>query len=383
VIGERGDYYRYYGDEEQSLALYSEAWKIFKNISPPNDPSAHSYGLTLAEIYCAAGRHEEGLAVIDEVEEGCRDYVKDSFVRCMYLRGWAHILREDYAAAASTLQAAVKLAKEHLEESHAYTLLSRFHLARTLDALGRQAEAQEQFQTVLPLTRERVQLPNARQMELFAHAWSLLHGGSTDEQTLREALDAAEQGLERAAVWPQYGSGPHLHLAKAIAQYKLAKLRQQGIGSAVKTLRAALNQHAFIPLRPRHKHVPMSRHELEVQLAEWLVEQGNESEAERALSDAVELRREHFGEDHPKVALAELRLGDFLIERGEFDRAEELLRAAYEKLTTNSQAADASRERAATLMAAFLGEEGRHDEMAAWQAKAESHGLPSKDNGTK
>ena len=75
---------------------------------------------------------------------------------------------------------------------------------------------------------------------------------------------------------------------------------QQDIGRAITTLREGLNQHEFIPLRPRHKHVPMSRHELEVQLAEWLVEQGNESKAEQVLSDAVELRIEHFADTYER-----------------------------------------------------------------------------------
>ena len=123
-------------------------------------------------------------------------------------------------------------------------------------------------------------------------------------RALREALDAAERGLRRAAVWPQYGGGPHLHLAKAVAQYKLAKMGQRDIGPAIETLRQGLQQHKFIPLRPRHKHVPMSRRELEVQLAQWLVEQDNENEAEHILSDAVELRIRHLGKDHPSVALA-------------------------------------------------------------------------------
>ena len=383
VIGERGDYYRYYGDQQQALASYSDAWQIFKNIHPPNDPLTHSYGLTLAEIYCLADRHEQAMEVIDQIEEDCRDHVKDSLVRCAYVRGWAHILREEYVAAASTLKMAVQLAEDYLEENHAYALLSRFHLARVLDVLGRTVESQAQYRQVLPLTRERTQLPHARLMELYAHAWTLLHCGTSNKQTLCEALDAANQGLRRAAAWPQYGSGPHLYLAKAIAQYKLAKLEQRDIEQAIETLRLGLQQHEFIPLRPRHKHVPMSRHELELQLTQWLDEQGHEGEAEQVLTEGVELRSKHFGENHPRVALAQLRVARFLIKRGQFQRAEEVLSIAYKTLIDSPRVATVHREQAAKLMVDLCTETGRPEAAAAWRALAESHRQTNQEQETK
>jgi tetratricopeptide (TPR) repeat protein len=217
-------------------------------------------------------------------------------------------------------------------------------------------------------------------MELFAHAWALLHGGSTDEPTLREALEAAEQGLERAAAWPQYGSGPHLHLAKAIAQYKLAKMRQQDLGPAIETLRGGLSQHEFIPLRPRHKHVPMSRHELETQLAEYLVEQGNTDEAEQVYREGVEVRIKRFGDEHPQVALAELRFGAFLFEQGKYDLAESPLQNAYANLKDNPQAADANRERAATLMVDLYNAWNRTQDAAEWQSKVDAARQPDDKN---
>ncbi len=172
---------------------YYRAWSIFTEISPPNDPLPHSYGLTLAEIYFVAGRYQDGIKILDMVEAACRDREIDSYVRCKYLRGWAELLRGDYAAAMTSLRIAVDLAEDHLDKKHAYALLSRFHLARCLDLLGQYEASQPLFKRLLPLTRERVALPHARQMELFTHAWALLHCGATDEQTLQEALDTAER----------------------------------------------------------------------------------------------------------------------------------------------------------------------------------------------
>jgi serine/threonine protein kinase len=375
LIAERGDNHRFRKHETEALEDYRQAWNIFMTWQIFNDnqrqavPLGHSIGLSLAELYFAAHRFQEGTRVLDEIEQNCRTHrLQVSLVRCLYVRGWGHLLRGNYLAAEKSLQNAVDLAEQHLDANHSYMLLARFHLARILDRIGRSNDARRQYQRLLPVTRERVQLPHARQMELFAHAWALLHGGSIDEDAIQEALATIERGLNRAAIWPHYGSAPHLHLAKSIAQHQSS---DHSLEKAIATLREGLEQHRFTPLIARHKHVPVSRHELESQLARYLLESGSAGEALQVFEAGLDARLERFPPDHLEVALARLRFGSFLLQQREFDRAEGQLISAHELLIAQPEAPKTTVVRAAEQLVKLYVALERAAEAAQWQTQVD------------
>jgi len=351
IIAARGAYLHGQGDVEGAVASYREAWNIFRLTGRENALVGHNYARAIAEIYFGTDQHDKAFEVLDEVESLCSSH-PDSLVRCWYLRGWGHLLREDFGAAAESLQQAVDLAEQHLPANHAYTALSRFHLARSLSELGRHADALKQYQIRVPLTEERVKRPNAVVMELYGHAWTLLHCGSTDDQTLRDALHSAERGLKLA-------STPELQLVKAIAQHALGEAEP-----AIETLRDGMNNLAG--------NVPHSRRELEQVLAQYLTEQGNLDEAEQVYQDGIAARLKHFQDKgHLQVALAEVRFGKFLREQGQFDRSEAMLLGGHEKLRTNPKAAEAHLQRAATELGELYEAWGKPEEAATWQAERE------------
>ena len=104
--------------------------------------------------------------------------------------------------------------------------------------------------------------------------------------------------------------------------------------------------------------------ELEVTLAEYLVEADQFEKARQVFADGIAIRTKRFGSDsHLQVALAELRFGNFLLERDEHKQAEELSLRAYEKLHDNPTARTATVERAVLQLVKLY---------AAWQKPAEA-----------
>ena len=181
-------------------------------------------------------------------------------------------------------------------------------------------------------------------------------------------MDAAERGLAKAQVWPQSGSESHLHLAVAIAQHELGRTEQ-----AVESLRTGLDKIKLPFMRPDRKNVPKSRRELEVTLARYLVELGDDDGAEQVYRDGIDarLKVEHLPPDHLQVALAELHFGTFLWEQRRFEYAEEQLLAAQQKLLGNPEAADANRKQVATQLVDLYTTWEKPVEASRWQAEVD------------
>ena len=119
VIAVQGDCFRHQGNISRALVCYRESWDIFKQPSLQTERKGHLSALALAETYHVAHRHREANEVLDEIEEICRAHAMlDTLARCFYLRGWGHLLREDYAAAETSLREAVRLAEQHLGQTH-------------------------------------------------------------------------------------------------------------------------------------------------------------------------------------------------------------------------------------------------------------------------
>jgi tetratricopeptide (TPR) repeat protein len=247
--------------------------------------------------------------------------------------------------------------------------------------LGDIDEAQLYYQRVLAITQRYGPVGNMMVATSYAEhvradyprAVSLIFAGKSGsgddsrEKMLLEAIDLMDEALRFEAAWPRPWAAPHLYLVKGIAQYKLGQ-RDVATDSLEEGL--ARCQEPYPSLHTKSKESPTSRRELEVTLADYYVEAGRFDEAVAVFVDGIAVRIEQFGSaDHLQVALAELRFGMFLLRHDRFDRAEDSLLTAHEKLSRNPSATSATVERAASQLTDLYAALQEPTEAVKWQAE--------------
>jgi hypothetical protein len=236
------------------------------------------------------------------------------------------------------------LTREHLGQSHGHLTYARFYLAKALSSLKRQDDARSEYTELRQLTYPFLTVAPIDTHAQFCHAWALLQDG-TEEDT-SEALEQAQAGLDSANKWPRHGRQPHLYLAKAVAQWNLGEADR-----AIKTLCEGL-QIDFDALHRSSQDLPRTRWELEVTLAQFLVEQDDVDGAINVHLAGIAERQEKLTAEPTSaellpIALAKLRFGIFLREQEKYKQAEDYLVDAQQMLSSNDEAAEASRVKAA------------------------------------
>jgi tetratricopeptide (TPR) repeat protein len=334
-------------DSEQALRCYQSAREICQRAELETEPLGYLIALDLAETHLAAHRHSEAHRVIDEVERDCRGYqLTDTLVRCLFLRGWGHLLRDDFEAAEESLRNAYDLGLENnLDPALVIMAYIRFYRGRALFSLGRHQEASRILREHLERGRVGAAATYPDDMGLFAHAWSVLHCG--DEKLLPEAQRAISRGLDAALVPSRRRSLPQFYLVRAIAQRQMGELDR-----AIKYLQQGLEEYDNFSMFRLYLHcrdTPKTRRDLEVTLAQYLMEQNvdNLKVAKHVHLQGIWKRQAALGPGHLRVALAELRYGVFLNQQGEFDEAKTQLEKTYEKLAMHSEAAPENVQKAA------------------------------------
>ena len=100
------------------------------------------------------------------------------------------------------------------------------------------------------------------------------------------------------------------------------------------------------------------------------------------LNEAVQKRAAHLETEHIQVALAQLRLGEFLITQSDLTAAEQPLLQAYKKLLLHSDVVYPLRRRAATKLVELYQMTGQPKEAAKWQDKLDKLNPSSEEHET-
>ena len=97
------------------------------------------------------------------------------------------------------------------------------------------------------------------------------------------------------------------------------------------------------------RDTPKTRRDLEVTLAQYLMEQDikNLLAAKNVYLEGISKRQQELGHNHLRVALAALRYGTFMKQQKQFLDAKEQLERAHQQLDIHSEAALANRQLAA------------------------------------
>ena len=211
-------------DSEEALRCYQKARDIFRRTDLEVEPFGYRIALEVAETHLAANRHAEAHRVLDEVEERCRDYqLTDTLVRCHFLRGWGHLLRDDFEAAEESLGRAYREGLVNkLDPALVIMAYVRFYHARALYALGRHEEAATKFRDHYERGTAAADAVYPDDMGLYALAWSALYTG--DRTLLPEAQKAIERGFDAAEIPSRRRSLPQFYLVKAIAERQSGNL---------------------------------------------------------------------------------------------------------------------------------------------------------------
>ena len=334
-------------DSAEALRCYQEAKEIFRRPDFEAEPFGYRIALELAETHLAAHRHAAAHRVLDEVEERCRDYqLTDTLVRCRFVRGWGHLLRDDFEAAEESLRRAYREGLENnLDPKLVIMAYVRFYHARALYSLGRHEEAASKFREHYERGTAAADAVYPDDMGLYALAWSALHTGV--RTLLPEAQKAIERGFDAAQVPCRRRSLPQFYLVRAIAE------RQSGnLGQAIESLKLGLAEYDEFSMSRLYLHrrdTPKTRRDLEVTLAQYLMEQDvkNLQEAKNVHLEGISKRQRELGHNHLRVALAALRYGTFLKQQKQFLNAKEQLERAHQQLDKHSEAALANRQLAA------------------------------------
>jgi len=382
VLACQGRAYRRQGGQEGAegaIRCFEQAWSIYSRPDLLRETRGHTYALDLAELYLVTGHRDKSAVVVAQVEKICRENELDESWADLYLfKGWSHALREDFFAAESNLTKSLHHAQNAFPERHPLLAYTRFYLAEALRQQGKHDQAQDYYRQVTPITSSYIHMPQVLVVPYYVHAMSLIYSDPS-KQGMEMALAVATEAHQLVADWPRPSPWvePHLYLAMAIPRYRLGDT-----DAAIDLLREGLaKSDSFPSLRATRTHpdggygnkIPISRHELELVLAAYVAERDGFDAAVAVYLDGIQFRQERLGHDHLQVALAKMRLGEFLFQHGKFDEASSQLEAAYEKLATDPNAADASRAHAAERMVAICEATQRPTEAAAWQKKVSAH----------
>ncbi len=190
-------------------------------------------------------------------------------------------------------------------------------------------------------------------------------------------LTVAQKGHDHVGLRSWTWKQPAFHLLDAEV-HRRRDQPEAAIDALQRGLEKAEEPHATF--RASRYDVPTMRSELELMLANLLVQEDRQDEAREVLNEAVQKRAAHLETEHIQVALAQLRLGEFLITQSDLTAAEQPLKQAHEKLLRHSDVVSPLRWRAATKLVELYQMMDQPKEAATWQAKVDTLNLKSEVN---
>ena len=316
---------------------------------------SNNVGFALAETHFALGDVASAFTVVNQIRDlAGAEGLKDIESVSQFVEGWLLYQLEDYPSAERAFSDFMRSAKEPFGDEDKSFALACGYMALTLEAQQKQEAASEWFRRVLPITNTYVQSPYVHALPYWFHSRALLGSCGTDETQLDEALATANEGLGLARAWPWEWMEPHFQLAIAMVQH-----RSGNVPAAIRSLESGLAK----AIEPRATlfatgnwdwptpGVPTTRRELELTLADYYVQMQQTNDAIGLLRAGIEIRERALPAGHFQVALARLRLGEFLLEhaddKAQYEEARSELRTACEGFQESTYL-DAARRRAVT-----------------------------------
>ena len=375
VLSGLGRCLRRKGDIAGAIKAFDESWVLFQsNDELKNEPRGHRLGFNLVETYFAQGDLQRAFGLVNQMEEqmmASDSAPAESLVRCLCLKGWLHYQLEDYAHAAELFDKSMVLAKERFGERSVAFGYPCMYLALTHEALEQNDDAAKAFRQVLPVSKRFVDMSPHYEIAHWSYGYALGANAGNDGLQLENAWEVANTGHASVAAWSRPWLEPAFYLIKAKLRLQLDHGdRSRAIELLENGLTKAQEPHATF--RSSQWDVPTTRNDLECLLARLYLEEGNSERAKKVLEQAVQIRDDALGAQHIQTAMAQLRLGEFLVTNSaKFDvaTAEEPLVSAYNKLVSHSEGVDALRRRAANTLFELYQVMDRPDDAAAWQAK--------------
>jgi tetratricopeptide (TPR) repeat protein len=367
------------GDAAGAIESYREARNLFQSDAElRREPRGHRTGLQLAEMYFAESNIDAAFELVRQIEEfATTEGPVESLTDCLLLRGWLHFQLESYELAAVSFRQSMELAEERFGTNSTNFTYPCFYLAVSLEAQQRHGEAAAYFERMLPLTEAMVAMPHVGPLANFGYARALVGSAGDNDTQLQAALDVAQKGLAHVTGWPWPWNEPAFH--HVIAKVHLRRGQSQ---AAIDSLQTGL-QKATEPkatLRSSPFDLPTSRQELEVMLARIYVEDNRPDKAHQVLQEFVRIREEQLGADHIQVALAQLRLGEFLLTLSDYAAAKQPLHEAFEKLRPYAEAADPIRRRAANQLVELYTKLGQPEDVKQWQSQIDALNRTDNEN---
>ncbi|MCA9215924.1 MAG: protein kinase, partial [Planctomycetales bacterium] len=380
VLSGLGKCQRRQGHIAAARDAFLEAWNLCQGSYMQSESRGQQIGFELAESFFAAGEIDRAFEQISQMELLARSAkLVGSLAECLFIKGWLHYQLEDYQAAEQLFGQAMQEARDQVGEDDPRFGWPSAYLAFTLEAQQRAQEAKPLYDKLrTDMQQEFIDEPVVYETASWLYVRSLLGRRGVDDATLDEAERVARQGLAHVSAWPW----PSCEWAFL---YELGRIQQRrGMpDAAIISLQAGLAK-ASEPLATSmamRNYMTATRGELEVTLGGLLCESGSVNgleEAKQVFDEGVVFREKTLGRDHIQVALAQLRLGEFLVVDSHEDerlRGADQLREAYQKLSVHtSTAVDAARRRAAQQLGDLYETLNQPDQAAQWRTTVDQLG---------
>jgi eukaryotic-like serine/threonine-protein kinase len=361
---------------QEAVAVADEVLQLMTSTGQ-DDPDGLN---TIGVVYSQAGRYEDAARVLERALPQLRAAQGEkglNTLTTMYNLGTSYMRGGRYTDAITLLTQTLELQREILGADNPYTLRTMGYLPTAYRKAGRDAKANEWSEQILEL-------------------WLQSDGSGTDHKSkppccidclyrelgrIDEALRSAQEMVEQAR--GTYGDDDDRTISakRCLAR---AYAAAGNLDQAVNLFREVST--SFTSTRgPEH---PLTLEAMQY-LAETYRRAGNRNEAADLLQQTVTGRLRALGAQHPDTLTTMIQLGSVLAERDEYAKADPLLQEAYEGFTQRREAQptpyDDSQAREACAQLVQLYEKSLQPEKAAaWKEKLTAlTEEPKKDEGSK
>ena len=324
----------------------------------------------LKDSLVAQHRYREAIEVCNEVVARWReDGERRPLAGWLWDTGMVHARREDFRNAADCFAESVRIIEDSTDREGLFSVVPRALLVASLEELDeteRKIDAQEHYnqlrRTLDELSQQSEQLPAVVQT---IHARSLLHEEDADLATIEKALEMAKQALESVPPGQHKRDRSLMYAVMGRAQYKLHQIdASYPIDDAVESLQASLKEIESDPDRIRARG-----RRGQLLLAEIHLACGKVQEAEEVYRQGVQTRIDVLSDNHPLIALAQIRLGNFLVSQKGYEAAEVELLQAADILKDNPQTSDFHHKRLSKAMVDLYDAWKKPEKAAEWRGE--------------
>ncbi len=145
--------------------------------------------------------------------------------------------------------------------------------------------------------------------------------------------DVARDLFGQALLLRRSGKGSPLLESESLTDLALVRIDEGQVADGIRALRDALAK-----LRAGGSERNAYGLDIWRSLGDAYGQQGNQLESEAAYRQALDIALDRFGTQHPRTVVVQLRLASTLVEKGQLDEADRLLRIAQDTLITRSGA---------------------------------------------